>query len=230
VLVGLALVLGGAGSIARAAAPLPTGDQVAAEFYRARAASFAENAGAKIVETGTFSTAPAGGDTVAFAWGKTPPPGYTPATATILAQLAQGKIVAYAAVIRARGVRTLRVAMSGGRVYTTTTTCWSKSDAGASPLGTGTSFLFNDGGAHFEPLARAGSATVTTFTYTWGPGAQATESSAFGAGARTPVRVTVKVAGKQPFTIRKTITPLPVAPKLPVPTPPAPPVPKQLCP
>ena len=82
----------------------------------------------------------------------------------------------------------------------------------------------------FSPLAKAGSSTVTTFTYAWTPGAQATETSAFGSGTRTPVRVTVRVAGKSPFTIHKTITPLLEAPKLPIPTSPAPPVPKPLCP
>jgi hypothetical protein len=229
-LVGTTVVLAGAGPSALAAAPLPTGDQVAAAFYRERAGTFGANPGAKIVETGSFSTAPAGGDTVAFTWGKRPPPGYTPATATVLAQLAQGKVVAYFAVIRAHGVRTLRIVMAGGHVYTATTGCWAKSNAGASPFGTGTSFLFNDGGAHFSPLAQTGSSTVTKFTYTWAPGAQATETSAFGGGARTQVRVTVAVAGKSPFTIHKTLIPLLSAPKLPIPTPPAPSVPKPLCP
>jgi hypothetical protein len=223
------LAAAGIASTATAAVTPPTGDIAAIDFLRVKSNAFAGLAGAKIVQTGYFFVRPGKGKSVDYLWGRRPPAGYKPATATILARLADGKVSAYLAEFRAPGVRTLRVLMAGGTVYASTTRCWRKSWSGASPLGTGDSYVFNYGGARFLPLSRSGGKTAVTFTYKWVPGARARETSTFGSGKPLAFDVTIRVTGTQNLTIRKSVTPLAKTPALPVPLPPGLPVPKPLC-
>jgi hypothetical protein len=207
----------------------PTGDVTAIGFFRDKANAYGDLAGAKIVESGYFFVRRGPGTSVDYSWGRHPAAGYVPATATIFVRLNGGKIVAYLAKLRAHGVRTVRVLMAGGVVYSSTTRCWRRSRADASPLGTGDNYVFNDGGAHFLPLGKRGTKTAVSFTYSWVPGARATETSTFGPNRPLAVKVTIKVTGAQSLSIHKSIAPLVKAPALPVPAPPRRPVPKPLC-
>jgi hypothetical protein len=225
----VALAAAGILTAAAGAAPPPLGDQAAIGYYHDRADAYSKIPGAEIVESGYFFVRSNGGSSVDYAWGNGRPAGYVPATGTIVARLAGGQIVAYLARIRAPHVPTVRVVMSGGSVYSSTSDCWRKVTASASPLGTGTAFVLNDGGARFLPLRTAGSSTTTTFTYTWVPGASATETSVFGPHDPSAFKVTVVVKGKEAMVIHKSVTPLHAPPKLPVAPPPGQPAPKPLC-
>ena len=184
---------------------------------------------ARIVETGYFFVRRGPGTSVDYSWGRQPAVGYVPATATILARLTGGKIVAYLAKLRARGVRTVRVLMVGGRVYSATIGCWRQLEPTASPLGTGETYLFNSGGARFLRLGERAGKTAVGFTYAWIPGARAKETSTFGRRPPLAADVSIRVTGAQSLSIRKSITPLAKAPPLPVPPPPHQPAPKPLC-
>jgi hypothetical protein len=226
---GVAGVAAGVALLACAAAlakPIPpTGDGPAVLYFRQQAKAYAKVAGATVVETGYYFVHGGARGSVDYAWGSNPPGGYRPATATIHARLARGQIVAYLAELKAKGVRRLRIVMAGGTVFTSTSRCWHKAKPAASPLGTGATYLFNDGGAHFSP--RAGRSV--TFTYTWSPGSTATQTDVFTARKPAAVKVSVEVSGKQRMSIRQSIAPLRKAPALPVPSPPALPQPKPLC-
>jgi len=213
---------------AAAVAP-PTGDPAEIDFYEQQATAYTQVPGIKMVETGFFFMRPSANHSVDYWWGSKPPAGsyYRPATATISARLIDGKIVAYLAQLTAPKVHTLRILMAGGAVYTKTTRCWQKSTPGASPLGTGDRYVFNDGGAHFVTTP----GNTVKFTYAWVPGTQATETNYFKSVAKpSPVVVSIKVGGSRSLTIHKSIAPLRAAPALPVPAPPARPAPKPLCP
>ena len=214
---------------ALAASTPPTGDRTAIRFYTGQANAYAALPGAKIVETGYFYLRKNTGTSVSYAWGNGPQPGYTAATGTILVQLANGRIAAYLATLRAPKIRRLRVLMSGGVVFTSTTRCWRRTTPSGSPLGVGDSYVFNDGGAHFLPITRNGAATALTMTYRWAPGATATEVNRFARGRPAPVSVTVMVRGSRSMTFHKAITPLQKAPALPVQPPPVIPRPKPMC-
>ena len=217
----LALLLA---SSAEAAAP-PTGDSNAIAFYHRQADAYTHAPGMTLVETGFFFMRPSTNRSVDYWWGSKPPAGYVAATAKVRAQLIDGKIVAYLAQLTAPKVRRLRILMAGGQVFTKTTRCWKRSTPAASPFGTGERYVFNDGGAHFAP--RAGAAV--TFTYTWTPGAKATETNVFKSGNPSPVEISIEVRGTRSLSIHKSIAPLGDAPALPVPSPPAVPKPKPLC-
>ena len=217
-----------AGSATGATRP-PTGDQKAIRFFGEQANAYGALPGVKIVETGFYYLRKSHGTAVSYSWGNGPQPGYRAATATILAQTSGGQIVAYLAAIRAPKIRRLRILMSGGAVFTSTTRCWRRSKPSGSPLGTGYSYVFNDGGAHFLPLARDEAATSATMTYPWAPGAVATEVSRFAHGHPGAVTVTVTVRGTKSMAFRKTITPLHKVPSLPVQPPPSIPRPKPMC-
>ena len=219
----VAVVLLGA-SATEAATP-PKGDADAIAFYHRQAQAYAHLPGMSMTETGFFYMRPSANRSVDYWWGSKPPAGYVAATATIRAQLIDGKIVAYLAELEAPKVRRLRILMAGGQVFTRTTSCWRKSSPSASPLGTGERYVFNDGGAHFAP--RSGPAV--TFTYAWTPGATATETNVFRGGAPSPVEISIRVAGTRALTIHKSVAPLRAAPRLPVPSPPARPAPKPIC-
>jgi len=169
---------------------------------------------------------PSANRSVDYWWGSPPTRGYVPATATLRAQLADGKIVAYLALLTAPKVRRLRILMAGGQVFTRTTSCWKKSAPAASPFGTGDRYVFNDGGARFAP--RAGDAV--TFEYTWTHGGKATETNVFKTGVPSPVEISIRVAGSRLLSIHKSIAPLGDPPALPVPSPPARPAPRPICP
>jgi hypothetical protein len=220
----------GLASLASAAAPPPSGDRTAIGYYLARAQAYGKIPGARIVETGFFFVRDGGGTSVDYAWGNGRPAGYVPATGTILARLSGGQIVAYVARLSAPHHRGVRVLMAGGSVYSSTAGCWRKSAPGASPLGTGGTYVLNDGGATFRPLQTHGSSTTTTFTYSWIQGAPATETSVFGPKDPTSFETTVVVRGAERMTIHRSVTPLKSVPKLPVPEPPGRPVPRPLCP
>jgi hypothetical protein len=221
----IALLLLATATSARAVTP-PTGDAAAIRYFKRQAAVYAHVPSVKIVETGYFFLRPSAHASVDYAWGSRPPEGYTPATATISARLADGKFVAYLAVLKAPGVRRLRIVMAGGTVFTSTRRCWTRAKPSASPLGTGERYLFNDGGAHFAPRA----ASSLIFTYAWTPGATATETVGYTARRPPSVDVSIKVAGAQSLSIHESIVPLKQAPPLPVPSPPALPRPKPICP
>jgi hypothetical protein len=214
---------------ALAAVTPPTGNKRAIGFYKHEVAHYSPLPGAKVVETGYFFVAPRGSTSVRFWWGRPPPPGFVPARATILEQLSDGKIVAYLAELTAPKVRRVRVLMVGGSVFISLSRCWRKAAVTSSPLGTGETFLFNDGGAYFLPLASGTESAAATFTYTWNPGAQARETDTFSRGATPTVNVAIQVRGAQRMDIQKEITPLSTAPVLPAPLPPALPAPKPLC-
>jgi hypothetical protein len=214
---------------ALAAVTPPTGNKRAIGFYKHEVAHYFPLPGARVVETGYFFVAPSGGTSVRFWWGRPPPPGFVPATATILEQLSDGKIVAYLAQLTAPKVRRVRVLMAGSSVFISSSKCWRKASATSSPLGTGETFLFNDGGTYFQPLASGTESTAATFTYTWNPGAQARETDTFSRGSTPTVNVAIQVTGAQTMRIEKEITPLSTAPVLPAPSPPALPAPKPLC-
>jgi hypothetical protein len=208
------------------AAPPPLGDSAAIAFYHEQADAYSHVPGMTLVETGFFFMRPSANRSVDYWWGSKPPAGYVAATATVQARLIDGKIVAYLAQLKAPKIRQLRILMAGGQVFTKTTTCWRKSQPGASPFGTGERYVFNDGGARFARRAGNG----VTFTYTWTPGAKATETNVFSAGSKpAPVKVAIKVAGARSLSIHKSISPLHAAPTLPVPSPPALPAPKPIC-
>jgi hypothetical protein len=213
---------------ASAAVTPPTGDKKAIAFYKHEAHLYAMLPGAEIVETGYFFGRPFG-SSVDYVWGRPGAAGYIPQKATIAARLTGGQIVAYLATLTAPKLRHVRILMAGTSVFVSTVRCWNERNAASSPLGTGESFLFNDGGAHFLPLVKNGGSTTATFTYTWTPGAQARETDIFSAGPRPTVKITIEVTGTKRMTIARTITPLIEAPALPVPSPPALPVPKRLC-
>ncbi|HZT17051.1 MAG TPA: hypothetical protein VFA19_14015 [Gaiellaceae bacterium] len=216
-------------SSAPAATSPPTGDRAAIRFYTAQANAYAALPGVKIVETGFFYLHKNAGTSVSYAWGNGPQPGYTPATGTILVQLANGHIAAYLATLQAPKIRRLRVLMSAGAVFTSTTRCWRRSTPAGSPLGVGDSYVFNDGGARFLPLAHEGGSTAVTMSYRWAPGATATEVNRFAHGRPAPVSVTVDVRGSRSMSFHKTITPLHKAPALPVQPPPVIPRPTPMC-
>jgi hypothetical protein len=226
--VAAALAAGGIASTAIGAVTPPTGDTTAIGFFRDKANAYTDLAGAKIIETGYFFVRKGEGTSVDYWWGRRPPAGYVPATATILVRLTDGKIAAYLAELRAPKIR-VRVLMSGGTVYFSTAGCWEKSQPTASPLGTGDNYVFNYGGAHFLPLSKSGATTAVTFTYDWAPSARATETSTFRTNSSLAFTVTIMVAGAQSLSIHKSVTPLSKAPALPVPLPPLRPVPKPLC-
>jgi hypothetical protein len=212
---------------AEAVAP-PTGDPAEIDFYEQQANAYTQVPGIKMVETGFFFIRPSANRSVDYWWGSRPPAGsyYRPATATIRARLIDGKIVAYLAQLTAPKVHSLRILMAGGAVYTRTTRCWRKSTPGASPLGTGERYVFNDGGAHFVPS----DGNSVRFTYAWVPGTQATETNVFKGAKPARVEITIRVAGSRSLSIHKSIAPLRTAPALPVPAPPARPAPKPICP
>jgi hypothetical protein len=185
--------------------------------------------GAQIHETGYYFVRPGIGRSVGYWWGSRPPAGYSAADAKILARLAGGKIVAYLAVLKAPGVRTLRIVMSGGAIFTRTTSCWSRSRPAASPLGTGERYVFNNGGARFAPQRTVSGGTAVTFTYPWATRATAAETDTFSARKPPHVSVSIEVRGSEKLSIRETIVPLRRAPALPIPAPPAVPAPKPLC-
>lgn len=214
---------------ALAAVTPPKGDKHAIGFYKHEVKHYSPLPGARVVETGYFFVAPSGGTSVRFWWGRPPPPGFVPARATILEHLSDGKIVAYLAELTAPNVRRVRVLMAGSSVFISSTRCWTKASATSSPLGTGESFLFNDGGASFLPLASGTKSTVATFTYMWNPGAQARETDTFSRGSTPTVNVAIQVSGAQRMNIEKEITLLSTAPALPAPSPPQLPTPKPLC-
>jgi len=217
-----------AGSAAGAVLP-PTGNQDAIDFFRAEVVNYSALGGAKMVENGYFFGIPSGPASVRFIWAQPPGPGYQPQTATIYAQLNNGKVASYLAILTGPGLARVRVLMANGKVYLASGTCWNRATAGASPLGTGDRYLLNGGGAHFLPLQVSGGTTATTFTYPWGPHAQAQETDSFTTGTKPTVHVTILVSGAQKMRITKTIQLLAKAPPLPVPAPPAPQVPKPLC-
>jgi hypothetical protein len=212
-----------------AAVPPPGGDPAAIGVYSRQADAYGRVAGVRIVETGFFAVRRGSGDQVDYMWGSPPAAGYVPATGTIVARLDDGRIVAYFATLRAPRVRAVRVLMAGGSVWSSTAGCWRTAAASASPLGTGDSYVLNDGGARFRRLRHAGTTSDVTFTYDWRPGAPATETSAFGAHVPSPFVVTVTVRGAERLSIHRSVTPLDKAPALPVPEPPLRPVPKPIC-
>jgi hypothetical protein len=215
---------------ATAAVVPPKGDQAAISFFGQEANEYASVPGAKIVETGYFSLRFNGGTSVSYHWGSPPPAGYTMATATVLERLTGGKISAYLATITAPKIPRLRVLAQGSSVFVSTSSCWTRVPASYSPLGTGDRYLFNDGGASFQPLTPgAGGSTVVTFAYPWVPGAPATERDVFTGHHPPAVTVDITVTGKQTLHVHKSISPLRSAPALPLPPSPAPPVPKPLC-
>lgn len=214
---------------ALAAVRPPTGDRHAIAFYTRQANAYAQQPGVKLVESGFFFLHAGRGTSVSYWWGTTPPRGYKPASATVLAQVSDGRIVAYLATLRAPKVRRLRVLMSGNDVFTSTTRCWRRSKPSGSPFGTGDRYVFNDGGARFLPLRRGDSSTTVTLTYPWTRGSTATEVDTFDRGSPAPVRITVTVRGSASLTFRKSITPLATTPALPVPPPPVIPRPKPMC-
>lgn len=216
-------------SVALAAATPPKGNRRAIAFYRHEADLFANLDGVHIVETGYLFLHADGGTRVSYTWGSGPLLGFRPATATVEAQMLEGRIVAYLAVLRAPRIRQLRILMAGGKVFTSTTRCWLSSDASGSPFGTGDSYLFNDGGSTFSPLVRTGQATTVGLTYRWSAGATARETDLFTATHPAPVHITIAVGGGLVLTVRKTIEPLTQAPVLPVPPAPNLPRPKPLC-
>jgi hypothetical protein len=220
---------GAAHTAARGSATPPQGDRKAIAFYGHQADAFSNLDGVRIVERGFFFVHADGGTRVTYSWGAKPPAGFRPATATVDAQVLEGKIGAYLAVLRATKVRRLRILMAGGEVYTSTTRCWRKSDASGSPFGTGERFVFNDGNATFAPLVRSGSATTVALAYEWSPGATATETDVFASTHPAPVRITIAIRGARSLTVHKTITPLAQAPALPVAPVPNVPRPKPLC-
>ncbi len=226
---GLAVVIAALVAAALASAAPPLGDRTAIRFYDARAAAYADLAGVEIVETGYFFVRPEGGTSVDYAWGNGRPAGYVPATGTIVARLLDGKIVAYLAKIHAPRIRSVRVLMAGGEVYSSTEGCWQRGLPTASPLGTGDAYVLNDGGARFRPLRKSGSATVTTFTYDWATDASAVETSTFAPHDPAAFSVSIAVKGAERLSVHKSVTPLRTPPKLPVPSPPGLPVPKPLC-
>jgi hypothetical protein len=213
------------GATSTEAATPPTGDADAIAFYHRHADAYAHVPGMTMVETGFFFMRPSANRSVDFWWGSKPPAGYVAATATMRARLIDGRIVAYLAQLTAPKVRRLRILMSGGQVFTRTTSCWKRSKPSSSPFGTGERYVFNDGGARFAP--RAGDAV--TFTYTWTPGANATETNVFKGAEPSPVRISIEVAGARSLSIHKSIAPHGDAPPLPVPSPPALPAPKPIC-
>jgi hypothetical protein len=218
-----------AASVAAGAVAPPTGDRAAIDFYKSQADAYLTVRGATIHETGYYFVRPGIGRSVGYLWGGRSQAGYAAADATIHAQLAGGRIVAYLAVLKAPGVRTLRIVMSGGAVFTRTTSCWSRSRASASPLGTGERYVFNNGGAHFGPRRTVAGGTAVTFTYPWTAGARAAETDTFSKSRPARVEMSIRVGGTRPFTIHEAIVPLHRAPKLPIPPPPAVPAPKPLC-
>jgi len=227
-----ALAIAGAVLVAAAASGAvkpPSGDVAAGTFYRKEAAVYSKLAGAKVVETGYFFGSRSRGGGISFTWGQPPKPGYVAQKAEVLEELSDGKVVAYMAKLTGHGLKRIRVLMAGGDVFLSSSSCWKKAPASFSPFGTGETYLFNDGGAHFMPLDRNHAGTTTTFTYAWAPGAQAREVDTFSRGTRPTVQIHITVAGAQAMHIGKTITPLVNAPELPVPTPPAVPVPKPMC-
>jgi hypothetical protein len=226
---GAAIAAAAVVSAALAVTP-PKGDVGAIGFFSDSATQYLKVPGVKIVERGYFFLHPNGGNSVSYSWGRPPQPGYVPATATVTARLAGGKIVAYLAQLHAPKVRRVRVLMAGGDVFVSSSKCWTKKTAAASPLGTGGSYLFNDGGARFLPAAKHGGSTTVTLTYTWVPGSTASETDTFSARKPPRVNVLIKVTGGLQMTIHKSITPLTKAPVLPVAAPPAVPRPKPLCP
>jgi hypothetical protein len=211
------------------AAVSPTGDRSAIVFYNQEVAYYAPLPGARVVETGYFFVHPNGGTSGGLWWGRPPPHGYMPGTATILEHLSSGKIVAYLAQFTGPKVQRLRVLMADGSVFLSTSRCWRKAPATTSPLGTGEAFLFNDGGTHFLPLVSGTASSAATFTYTWNPGAQARETDTFSPGSRPTVNTAIQVTGAQRMKITIKITPLATAPALPVPSAPLVPLPKPLC-
>jgi hypothetical protein len=227
-LAGAAAVCAGLVPVAVAVTP-PTGDVAAANFFGRKAAEYASLPGAKMVVTGYFFVKPGTGTSVNYRWAQPRPPGYTPATATVLEWLSGGKIDAYLATLTAPKVRSVRILLAGGDVFVSSTRCWRKADASYSPFGTGERYLFNDGGAKFQPLALgAGGSTVVTYSYQWVPGATATQVDTFTSGKPARVSTDITVTGKQTLHVHKSITPLETAPELPV-QPPSRPVPKPRC-
>jgi hypothetical protein len=214
---------------ALAAVAPPTGNKRAIAFFKREVAHYSPLPGAKVLETGYFFVAPSGSGSVRFWWGRPPPPGFVPATATILELLSNGRIVAYLAQLAAPKVRRVRVLMVGGSVFISSSKCWRKAPVTSSPLGTGETFLFNDGGTYFLPLVSGTESAAATFTYTWNPGAQARETDTFSRGATPTVSVAIEVSGAQRMHVEKEITLLSTAPVLPAPSPPALPAPKPLC-
>lgn len=207
----------------------PTGSRAAIDVYSRQANAFAGLPGVRIVESGFFFVRPGAGTTVAYVWGSRPAGAYRPATATLSALVRGGRIVSYLAVLRARGVRRLRILMAGSDVFTSTTSCWRRTTAAGSPWGTGDRYVFNDGGATFAPPSRHGRTTTVRFTYPWTAGATATETNVFSSTRPAPVHITIAVRGARSLSIRKTIVPLAHPPALPVAPAPAVPRPKPIC-
>jgi hypothetical protein len=225
---GVAVAAGLAGA-AFAITP-PTGDQAAITFFKQEADAYASIPGAKIVTTGYFSMRFNGGTSVSYSWGAPPPAGYRPATVTVVERLKGGKISAYIATVTAPKMPRLRILLADGKVYDSVGSCWNRSHASSSPYGTGERFLFNNGGAKFQPLAPgAAGSTTSTYSYSWVPGAPATQTDTFSGGTPPTVTTRIAVSGRMKLSIHTTITPLRTAPPLPVVPAPGGPTPKPLC-
>ena len=227
--VALALLAAGILAWVAAAATPPKGDARAIQFFSSQFQAYEDVPGVRIVETGYFSLKRLAGSNVSYRWSQPTPRGYTPATAEILAWLDGAKITAYMATLSAPKIRHVRVLMSGGSVFVASANCWHKSDASASPFGTGEIYLLNDGGAVFQPLVRSDTTSVVTFSYDWSAGSKATEVTTFTNHNPPAMTTKITVTGKQAMTIRKTITPLAAPPTLPVSPPPALPRPTPRC-
>jgi hypothetical protein len=225
VVLGLAALAPAAVAVSR-----PTGDSAAISFFNKQASTYANVPGAKIVMTGYFFVRPGAHKNVRYSWGQPPAKGFVPARATVLAWLNRGKFDAYLVTLTAPRVRPVRILVAGGAVFVSSSRCWNREGSGSAPFGTGERFLFNNGGARFEPLTGTVEQTVVRYSYPWAAGAKATSTDTF-ATTRKPPTLTSRIAvtGNQRLTIRKSITPLGAAPALPVSRPPARPKPTPIC-
>jgi len=222
------LAAGTLASVAVAVTP-PKGDTKAIQFFSSQFQAYQDVPGVRIVESGYFSVKRLNGSNVSYRWSQPTPRGYTPATAEILAWLDGTRITAYLATLSAPKIRHVRILMSGGSVFVASARCWHKSNANASPFGTGELYLLNDGGAVFQPLVKTDTTSVVTFSYDWSAGSKATEVTTFTNHTPPAMTTQITVTGKQAMTIRKTITPLASPPALPVSPPPALPRPTPRC-
>ena len=185
---------------------------------------------ARVTEFGLFWLFYSGGTAVNYRWGVTHPPGFKAAKAVIDYWLEGGKVVAYLATVTAHDVPRLRILVSSGNVFVSTTTCWDRTNAGSAPFGTGERVLVSDANGRFKPMTKLGDSTIVKYTYLWSTGSTATQTDTLSSSNPPSIHSKIVVKGKQHFKISLVLRPLRSRPALPLKNrSPLPPVPTPFC-
>jgi hypothetical protein len=191
------------------------GNPDALSYYAQVVEDYKHVPGAHVVQYGLFFLHYNGGTSVDYRWGSNKPAGFKAAKAVTDFWLKDGKIVGYLSTVTARDVPRLRVLVAAGNVYVSTTTCWTRANAGSAPFGTGERLLVSDNNGVFEALKHNGRSTIVTYRYVWSDGTNAKEVATL---TGNPPRIQSKVVtkGAVKLKVSYSVKPLGRRPALPL--------------